>query len=98
MANPNPSPATRFSKDRQPENRRRPDPLLSAVKAKLSEDDAVAIAERVISDAKAGNLQAVAMLWDRLEGKAIARQEQGEPGEFEALSIGAIRKALKVVS
>ena len=35
--------------------------------------------------ALAGDLQAASMILDRVEGKAIARQETGDPGSFEDL-------------
>lgn len=83
--NPNPSPATRFSKDRQPENKRRPDPLLAALKGKMTSEKAEALAEVILQKALSGDLAAAQMVWDRLEGKAIGRQEQGSPGDFTGL-------------
>lgn len=59
--------------------------LTAALLATLTEADAEAIMTQVIVDAKAGDLQAIAMLWDRLEGKAIGRNEAGAPGEFTGL-------------
>lgn len=98
MANPNPNPATRF-KPGQSGNPggRRADPLTQAVKAAMTDEDAAAVAATVIALAKDGNLQAVALLWDRLEGKAVARAEHGEPGEF-TLTLDHARKVLELGS
>lgn len=64
----------------------RPKALLTQALAEtMTEVDARAIMAQVIADAKTGDLQAIAMLWDRLEGKAIGRQESGTPGEFTGL-------------
>ena len=86
MANLNPSPATRFRRGRSgnPGGKVR-DPLTQALRAKLTEADAETIAETVLSFAKAGAPWAVKELWDRLEGKAVARQESGDPGTWSDL-------------
>lgn len=101
MANRNPSPSTRFSKDNQPANRRRPDPLLAAVKGKMTDQRAAVIMEQVIAQAEAGNLQAVSLLWDRLAGKPVARNEDGKPGDFDEslddVETDVLRAALKRV-
>jgi hypothetical protein len=97
--NPNPSPATRFSSERQPQNRRRPDPLLAAINAKLTPQRAEIIADRVLAKAEAGDLMAIGMLWDRTAGKAVARNEQGDPGSFDldlsGWSDADVKKAVK---
>jgi hypothetical protein len=59
--------------------------LTAALSATLTEADARLIMQQVITDAKGGDLQAIQMLWDRLEGKAIGRNESGQPGEFTGL-------------
>jgi hypothetical protein len=62
----------------------RPKQLLTKALAEtLTDADAKAITLKVIALAKAGDLQAAQMVWDRLEGKAIARAENGQPGDFE---------------
>jgi hypothetical protein len=48
-------------------------------------EDIDAIVRTLIDLARAGNLQAIQMIWDRLEGKVVARQEQGDPGAFTGL-------------
>jgi hypothetical protein len=77
-----------FQKGDDPRRNRagRPKALLTAALAEtLTDDDARAIMKQVILDARGGDLQAIAMLWDRLEGKPIGRNEQGAPGEFTGL-------------
>jgi hypothetical protein len=32
-----------------------------------------------------GDLKAVELVWNRIEGKALDRQEHGQPGEFQGL-------------
>jgi hypothetical protein len=64
---------------------RRPHILTAALQRQLSDAEADQIMASVIEKAKLGDLQAVAMLWDRLEGKAVARNESGEPGSFTGL-------------
>lgn len=64
----------------------RPKAVLShALLATMSDADAEDILKVVVAAAKKGDLQAVQMLWDRSEGKAIARQESGNPGDFTGL-------------
>lgn len=64
----------------------RPKAVLShALAAEMTEDDAQAILRAVVAKAKKGDLVAIAMLWDRSEGKAVARNESGAPGEFTGL-------------
>lgn len=80
----------------------RPKQLLTrAVADTLTEEDSRKIIGKVIAKAKQGDLQAVQMLWDRLEGKAIARAENGQPGDFEYdlsdVDSDTLRAALKRV-
>jgi hypothetical protein len=86
MANPNPSPATRFKPGHagNPGGRLR-DPLTRALRAALTDEDLTAIVETVIAFAKAGKIEYVQMIWDRIEGKVVARQEAGDPGAFTGL-------------
>lgn len=93
-----------FQKGADPRRNRagRPKALLTtALSAILTEADARAIMKQVIDDAKAGDIQAIAMLWDRLEGKAVARAENGQPGDFDLELDDSererLRAALKVV-
>jgi hypothetical protein len=79
---------------------RRATPISAALARLLTEDDALEIAAIVIARAKAGDLRFVQFLADRLEGKAVARNEQGEVGDFAALDdidTETLRKALKRV-
>ena len=95
MANPNPSPATRFSGVRQPANRRPPDPLTSALRAQVTPERAAELAEALWSRALAGEAWAVREVFDRLEGKPVQRNEHGEPGDFE-LTLDQARKVLQL--
>jgi len=81
--NPNPSPATRFSSERQPENRRKPDPILAALKAKLTPERAAIIAEALLSKMETGDIQAINTGWDRTAGKVPNKNENGDPGAFD---------------
>lgn len=47
---------------------------------------AAQITQQLIDLALSGDLKAIEVLLDRIEGKAVARQEQGKPGEFDALA------------
>ena len=84
--NPNPSPMTRFKPGQSgnPGGRLK-DPLTRKLREKLSEEDLDTILGTVIAFAKAGKPEFVHMIWDRLEGKAVARQESGDPGAFTGL-------------
>src|SRR5690348_4492668 len=76
----------------------KPKALLSQAAAEaLTPADAAATMQQVIAQAKRGELPAIAMLWDRLEGKAIARSEQGEPGDFTGLEEVPTPELLKIV-
>jgi len=80
----------------------RPPALLTkAMQSVVTDADAEAIMKRVLTAAKKGDLQAVQMLWDRMEGKAVARNEQGEPGAFgldlSDVDTDAIKAALRRV-
>jgi len=80
----------------------RPPALLSkAMQAVVSDEDAEAIMKRVLAAAKKGDLQAIQMLWDRMEGKAVARNEQGQPGAFDLdlsdVETSALKAALRRV-
>lgn len=59
------------------------------------------IAARLVNLAEAGDLGAIREILDRLEGKPVARQEQGDPGSFADLSdvdTDTLRKALRRVT
>ncbi len=97
------APGRPFVKDDPRINRRgRPKAILTqALMAMMGDGDADAIIKRVVALAKSGDLQAVQMLWDRIEGKPVARNEDGKPGDFdsdlEPEEISDLRSALKVV-
>ena len=87
MANPNPNPATRFRQGRSgnPGGKVR-DPLTRELREALTPEDRKKIIDTVISFAKAGKVEYVHMIWDRIEGKVVARQEAGDPGAFSDLA------------
>lgn len=79
----------------------RPHVLTAAVMDAVTPAKAKAVAAKVLALAEAGDLQAIGMLWDRLEGKAVARSENGQPGDFD-LDMSddereQLRSALKVI-
>jgi hypothetical protein len=86
MANPRPSPATRFRQGQSGNPGGKPkDPFLRALRTRLTDEDAATMLDVLIAMAKSGNLKAIEMLWDRLEGRVVARQEAGDPGAFTGL-------------
>jgi hypothetical protein len=87
MANPNPSPATRFKKGHPGGTGRKPDPWKAAINAVVTEEDRQKIIAVAMSQAKAGDAVARAWLADREGGKAVAREERGEAGEFDRLQV-----------
>jgi hypothetical protein len=79
---------------------RRATPISAALARLLTEDDALEIAASVIARAKAGDQWSIQFLADRLEGKAVARNENAGPGEFDDLAdidTETLRKALRQV-
>ncbi len=76
----------------------RPPALLSkAMQEVVSDDDAAAIMRQLRDLARKGDLQAIQMLWDRMEGKAIARNENGGAGEFTGLEDVPTEELLRLV-
>lgn len=76
----------------------RPKKLLTkAISEILTDEDAASIVRVVMEQAKAGDLQAVQMLWDRLEGKAITRNENGGAGEFTGLEDVPTEELIRLV-
>jgi len=79
----------------RPKNR-----LTDALRAAATDERSRQLAEKLWSMALRGNLQAISILLDRLEGKAVARQEQGTPGDFRWLdefSTEALKETLKII-
>jgi Family of unknown function (DUF5681) len=60
----------------------RPDPLLHALRRKMTAKQAQQLMAVLLERALDGDMKAMEMIWDRMAGKPIARQEQGEPGDF----------------
>lgn len=93
-------PGRPFQKGDDPRRNRggRPPALLTkAMQSVVTDADAEAILKRVLAAAKKGDLQAVQMIWDRMEGKAVARNEQGEPGSFTGLEDRPTEELLRLV-
>ena len=59
-----------------------PDPLLRALRKRLTTKQADELTTVLLDRARDGDMKALEMIWDRIAGKAVARQEQGGPGEF----------------
>ena len=113
MANPNGNPQNlrRFPKGRSGNPGGRPKGLsiTGALRVELEKPVAAGspvtkgemIARTLVDMALAGDLAAIREVLDRTEGKAVARQEQGDPGTFEELahlSTDELREMLKTVT
>ncbi len=62
----------------------RPKARASAIlRETITDNDLQAIWKQTIKDARLGDKDARRDIFDRLEGKAVARTENGEPGEFD---------------
>ena len=61
---------------------RRPDPLLHELRKRMSTKQAAQLVDVLLERAMAGDMRALEMIWDRMSGKPVARQETGEPGAF----------------
>lgn len=66
---------------------RRKMPITEALAKKLTPQKAEAFADLVLEMAFNGDSWAMQFVADRLEGKAVARNENGEPGDFDRLQI-----------
>jgi len=58
------------------------DPLLHALRKKLTAKQANALMGVLVEQALRGDMKALEMIWDRVAGKPVARAEQGGPGDF----------------
>lgn len=58
------------------------DPLLHALRKKLTAKQAGALMDVLVKQALSGDMKSMEMIWDRVAGKPIAREEQGRPGDF----------------
>lgn len=67
-----------------PLGRARWKPLTDAIRVELTANPKAArrIARRLIQESVDGNLEAMKILFDRMEGKALQLLEVGEPGAF----------------
>jgi hypothetical protein len=79
---------TRFKKGQSGNPAGRPKHILTAaLRGTITDADMTAMAKKLIDRAKKGDLHAMAMVWDRLEGRPVQRNENsgpdGGPQEFE---------------
>jgi hypothetical protein len=58
------------------------DPLLRALKKKLTVSEATELMAVLLEKAHDGDMKALEMIWDRIAGKPVAREERGGPGAF----------------
>lgn len=64
----------------------RPKKLFTAAMEKtLTPERAENILAVLLAQAEQGNLEAAKLLWGRLEGSEVKRQEEGQPGAFDAV-------------
>ena len=63
-------------------NGRARDPLLAALRRRLTPEQAVELMEVLVTRAAAGDMKAMEMIWDRMAGKVVGREEVGGPGAF----------------
>lgn len=66
---------------------RKPDLISRAVREQLDEKTAADLVRVLIARALSGDLKAMELLWDRTEGKAIARTEAGDPASFTGIKV-----------
>lgn len=75
--------------------------VTAILRARLTEEDKIAIADALIRGARAGEMDKLRELLDRTEGKVPNKNENGNPGDFD-LDLSdedrtRLRTALKVV-
>lgn len=90
MANPNPSPATRFKKGYDARRYiKQADPFRAAIQkyAEAHPEDVDDVVRVAWARARAGSAADRQWLADRGFDKAINRSESGQPGEFDKLDI-----------
>jgi hypothetical protein len=61
---------------------RKADPLLPALKRKLTASQAADLVDVLIARAMDGDLRALEIIWNRTAGLPVAREETGAPGAF----------------
>lgn len=76
---------------------RRPHLLTAALDSGLTPERAKKLMAIVLKKAEEGEPWALQMVWDRHEGKAIARNESGDPGAFTGLEDTPTPDLLKFV-
>lgn len=63
-------------------NGRPKDPLLHALRRKMTVAQAEELMTVLLERANAGDMKAMEMIWDRMAGKVVGREEVGGPGAF----------------
>lgn len=59
-----------------------PDPLLRQLRKRLTAEEADELVGALLEKAREGDIRALEMIWDRIAGKPVAREERGGPGAF----------------
>jgi uncharacterized protein DUF5681 len=88
-------PAWRKGQSGNPGGRPRKLPITEALASVIDQEKAEQLANVVWQRADKGESWAIQFIADRLEGKAIAREEHGQPGEFE-VGLEQARKILEL--
>lgn len=80
---------------------RRPALLTNALLKRLTPEKADELAAILLEKAEAGEAWALEKVWDRVEGKVPNRNENGNPGDFDAdlsdVDTQTLKRALKRV-
>lgn len=73
--------------------------ISAVLRARLTDEDKIAIADALIAGARRGEMDKIRELLDRTEGKAIGRDEHGKPGDFDLSDVdtAALKAALRRV-
>ena len=71
--------------------------ISSVLRSRLTDDDKLAIADALIAGARKGEVDTIRELLDRTEGKAIGRDEHGQPGDFTGLEDRPTEELLRLV-
>jgi hypothetical protein len=58
--------------------------ITSVLRSRLTDEDKIAIADALIRGAKAGEMDKIREVMDRHDGKVPNRNENGDPGDFDA--------------
>ncbi len=59
--------------------------LTQALRQVMTEETAAELAEKIMTMALNGDMKAIEMIYNRIDGSIIGRNEMGKPGEFDSL-------------